>query len=172
MEEDLRNISLDKGLEIVETTIERNGHPLHLIDAVIGFEDFEQAKEFADEHGLELIWLDKRDGWNLWHRGNNAYEPMKLRPEVELENFIVYGKDDCQSVIDDMRSELLSVDHLSQLTSLICRYNEIVEEIKDLDDGEVALVDEGCYYGKTKLEVVHWHEPFDNKVTTLGAISL
>lgn len=78
VEKTLEEIAYENGLEIVETTSERTGYPSHMMDALTGFSSFAEAKRIADEHNLTLIWIDQRDGWQNWHRGDMASEPMSI----------------------------------------------------------------------------------------------
>ena len=65
-------IAYENGFELVEVTKGRNGYPERLHNAVIGFEDFDEAQSIANEYGLDLAILRKRDGWQLWERCGRA----------------------------------------------------------------------------------------------------
>lgn len=96
----------DKMLSWVETTSARTGYPENTSWAIVGFEDYEEAEKFAKEHDLELIWLTKRDGWNLWFRADD------FRGDRITINDNTFGDDACVydtlRELDDDRREILS----------------------------------------------------------------
>lgn len=70
-------IAQDNNLSYVETTSEGGGYPRNIQPAIIDFDSFEQAEDFANQHGLALEFVEKKDGWRLWYRtGNTAYEAI------------------------------------------------------------------------------------------------
>ena len=66
MEDKLFDIALLADYDVVETTSGINGYPKDLQYAITGFKYFDEAQEFAEENGLTLISLHKRDGVHLW----------------------------------------------------------------------------------------------------------
>ena len=74
---DFIDLAAQGGLELIETTSERNGYPRCLKKAIIGFDSMEEAREYAEQHNLSIEIFHKRDGWSLWYRtGNRAYDPF------------------------------------------------------------------------------------------------
>ncbi len=52
----------DFGYDYVEVTSGTNGYPQNLQAALVGFESFSAAQEFAKEHDFEIVMLHRRDG--------------------------------------------------------------------------------------------------------------
>ena len=93
-------------LSCVSTTSSRTGYPENTSWAIIGFDDYETAEEFAKVHNLELIWLTQRYGWNFWFRADD------YRGDHITINASSFGDDACVydtlRELDDDRREILS----------------------------------------------------------------
>lgn len=171
----------------VETTSARNGYPEHLVNAVIGFKTFDEAKDYADVNKMELIWLDRKDGWNLWHRGNQAYFPLTINEET---------LNDCQHIIRDvsevnimMQEEVNLIFEDSEpedarttaekLKAYASYFEELASVAEDLDD-EIIILDSNGYMREDCKELpawevvqehpIEWRE--DTQHTILAAIKL
>lgn len=169
----------------VETTSAWNGYPEHIINAVIGFKTFDEAKDYADEHGMELFWLDRKDGWNLWHRSGEAYEPLTINEDT---------LNDCQHIIrnvnevNDMMQEEINFlfenaepedarTTAEKLQAYARYFEELASAAEDLDD-EIIILDSNGYMHEdckelpsldvTPAKPIAWRE--DNKQIVLAAI--
>lgn len=170
----------------VETTSAWNGYPEHLVNAVIGFKTFDEAKEYADENGMDLIWLDRKDGWNLWHRGDQAYFPLTINEET---------LNDCQHIIRNvsevntmMQEEVnFMFDNAEpedarttaeKLKAYASYFEELASAAEDLYE-EIIILDSNGYMREDCKELpawevvqehpIEWRE--DNKQTMLAAIN-
>jgi len=56
----LEYIAYQNGLELIETTDQRNGYPSHLKYAIIGFDSFEQAEKISKGSGLQIEIFEKK----------------------------------------------------------------------------------------------------------------
>lgn len=92
----LQDIAQLEGLQYVETTDQHNGYPSHIEGAIIGFENYNQLDEVMRKYFHQIsgsfrrVDLDKRDGWQLWHRD---YTNTNNRPYTAKE---YYRNSDCQ----------------------------------------------------------------------------
>lgn len=171
----------------VETTSASNGYPEHIISAVIGFESFYEAKEYADKNGLELVWLDRKDGWDLWHRGSQAYEPLIINEDTLSDcQTIIRRVDEVHDMMRDTVNDLFNdaEDYEARLTAeklqAVARYFEdLASAAEDLDD-EIIILDSNGYMREDCKELpawdvvnakpIEWRE--DNKQIVLAAINL
>ncbi|MBR1800651.1 MAG: hypothetical protein IJ767_04050 [Bacteroidaceae bacterium] len=125
-----------KMLSYVETTSSRTGYPENTSWAITGFEDYEEAEQFAKDNDLELIWLTKRDGWNLWFRAD-TYRGDKITIDDDTfgDNANVY---DTLRELDDDRREILNA-----LISDGADINAIERFVLDWRHGHDAMDGEG-----------------------------
>lgn len=52
---DLREIAENNGLTYAESTSGTNGYPSNIKGIIIGFDNFKDAEELAEKHGLSMI---------------------------------------------------------------------------------------------------------------------
>ena len=84
----INEIASENGLHVINTTTGLNGYPQFLKKAIIGFENFEQAENLAEEYHLDIEIFTKRDGWQLWNRDNNhAYDAFDRSASDYGENY-------------------------------------------------------------------------------------
>lgn len=154
-------------LEVVETTSERSGYPRYIIPAIIGFEDWDQAELFCDENpDSQLMWLDRRDGWNLWHRGNNAIVPLDIERDLGEKGELYKTPDEA---LESIKSDLESADTLDELYDMLDKYSLLCAAANDLDNDEAIFLQNGMWEVVKIKDVIEWHE--DVYHTVLAAIA-
>lgn len=157
---------VEDGLYLVETTGARNGYPSLVASAITGFSSWEQAKTFAHINNLCLIWLDRRDGWNLWHRGDEATEPMNITEED-------YG-DDCHfytnaiDALEDMKEDIQECATLDEVDDVVDRFRTIIDECMGLEEGQAVVTIQGDYEETIGTQAIEWH--YDTHNIILAAI--
>lgn len=157
----------DANFELVETTIERNGYPSHVEKAFTGFSSWEQAKAFAHRYGLRLIWIEKYDGWNLWHRKGTAFEPMEIR-ECDFGGTCNF-ESDAEEVLQQLKEVIDSCDDIEEIRKAIERFEPIIEACNSRGDDEVVVTINGDYYDTIIPErVIHFY--YDTYTIELAAI--
>lgn len=67
---EINELAYENGYHVVNTTIERSGYPRYTSYAIVDFDSFKEAEEFADKHGMRVVLLTKRDGWDFWYNDN------------------------------------------------------------------------------------------------------
>jgi len=147
------------GLKEISTTSQSNGYPANVRNAVIGFDNFEQAQEFATELELKLTYFKKRDGWNLWHRsGGLAHGAMliscndygdnynQFRPGIDEPDFF-------QQEIGDFIPDFQTFDSLEKFLAL---KKEIYSAIQAASEGEIVLTHNGIYFETIKEETLYF----------------
>ena len=166
----LQDIADENDLLVVETTSSRNGYPSNLRKAITGFSGFEEAKRIASENGLTLVWLDSREGWKLWHRGDTATEPMTITSNDfgDDYNFEDNSEEIMQcayDVIADLANQGASFD---DIRSYMAKVEKITDAIEKADYRQVVVTYKGEYYDTIEEHPIYFH--FDSKYTQLAAI--
>lgn len=143
------NSTLTGSMEIVETTSASNGYPEGIRKAVTGFESFAQAEEFARYNHLQLVWIDKRDGWHLWHRGGTALEPMKINMDTITDSQYLLSsvsavhnemQDTITALLEDADPDDAWVT-ADSLTEIAVYYKAMASAAEDMEEWEAILVD-------------------------------
>jgi hypothetical protein len=174
---DLANIAYDNGLRVIETTTNYNGYPEGLKDAIVGFDNFNQAKELAREYGLTICTFFKKDGWALWYRnGNITYNPIEPNAEDFGDYYKEYYSDDYNNLEDFYKKETYyyiqeNVSELSlmDLEDSINRTKKLYEELETIDSDEV-LISDGYTSYTFKKEAMDYY--YDTKSYIIGLINL
>lgn len=98
---DLREIAENNGLTYAESTSGTNGYPSNIKGIIIGFDNFKDAEELAEKHGLSIEFFTKKDGWYLWKRTNNQarHEPMKNSSDDYGDNYSQMEKMNEKSIL-------------------------------------------------------------------------
>lgn len=168
----MRELAEELGLEVVETTSEATGYPRALRDALTGFATFEDAEQVAEANGLQLVWIDRRDGWQLWHRGNTACCPMELTEsdygdDYEFVADAQYYDVAAREVMKDMLDDGVEFDKIRRYLGNV---EEVLAAIYTLDDDEAVLLHEGRYVEVINTRTIEWS--FDTKNVRLAAIDM
>lgn len=172
----IREIADERGYDVVETTSSMTGYPEHIKDAVVGFNSEDEAREFAMENDLDLIWIDQRDGWQMWHRGNPFSHSVALDPEdIGAITFArteddVYGwlRDELEFYRDEIDGNG-EID-LGELKTKIDNCKEAIEAISTKEDCEAVPFFEGCGFDDVvKVDgVMGWY--YDTKHYCVAAV--
>ena len=167
---DLRDIAELNGLEVIETTSERNGYPCAVKPAVIGFRDWDQAVELCESNpGTILITVDRRDGWNLWHRGDQRHEPLVIR-ESDYSDDYNFISGDPDEYIEFAKSLIDDCDTLDDRQRVLDNAREIVDALNLIGDDEVVLTCQGEYEGIINTRPMEWS--YDTQHWAVALIAL
>ena len=166
----LEFIAYQNGLELIETTSERNGYPSHLEYAIIGFDSFEQAEKIAKDNGLAIQIFEKRDGWQLYYRtGNSAHEPFKNGADDYGDNYSEFCSADADTFYEkEVKPFLDNFDDFDSLSDFLKKKKEILEELELVDEDEKIITSDGCYYETIKKTSMSFY--FDTKTSVIGLI--
>lgn len=161
----------NSNLRFIETTDGMNGYPSHLMPALVGFETFKDAEDFAQEHDLDTMCFHKRDGWQLWERKNVVYEPLNITAADYGYNYSFIRKDEEEDYYDNYVKPYLS--DFSSVETLL-RFIEVNKEIEDrlqaAQDDEVVITYCGGYWDTIKPKCMEWG--FDTHNYVIGVIDL
>lgn len=157
------------GLNYIETTTGTSGYPINIKPAMVGFETFKQAKEIADEYGLAIESFEKRDGWSLWVRKNDAmYEPYKISSQDYGDNYYELDKmDEEDYYLQEVEPYLQNFDNLTDLQNFLKDRQEIFEEIENMGDEEKVIICGGVLIETIKKETLNWSHDTRNYIIGL-----
>lgn len=133
---DIYEIADIERLDIVSTTDKSDGYPSHVKRVLTHFNNFSEAMEIAEKYNLELIWIDKRVGWQLYHRGDKAYEPMVITAERFGDNYnLFYGEDDWLEFQGDLLHNITEYKIDRKSLKEVDKWLQTTQEVLDLIDG-------------------------------------
>ncbi len=173
----INEIASENGLQVINTTTGLNGYPQSLKEAIIGFEDFEQAEKLAEEYHLDIEIFTKRDGWQFWNRDNNsAYDAFERSASDYGENFQQFEANMSQDeflqqvgaaeFIDELADEEDGLDRIEEYTKDL---RELYNAIAKAADDEIVIADGDVYVETIKEKTMQYC--YDTKNYVIGLIN-
>lgn len=171
MKKDNQELAYENGYQTIETTTGRNGYPQELKYAIVGFDTFDEAQEFADNHELELQIFHRHFGWQLWVRDNNrAWDELDIMPFFQDEDGTqVFTIDDAEDYFDEHVKPFLSeMTCIEELEAFIERQKVIIDQFDCIGEDEFLVVRNGKLEDTFDKTVMHFS--YDSKEWIIGAI--
>lgn len=166
----INEIAYENGLELVEFTRGRNGYPERLHNAVIGFEDFAEAEAMADNYGLELAILGKRDGWQLWERYCGACGPLFLT-DFFTEDHNFFFKCDAENYYNEyVKPYLCDFENIDELSEFVKNQAAIIEELACIGNYDMVVTYCGKYYDTLPGEAMQYHDRLNGCTYAIGLV--
>ena len=152
LEEILHDIAESNGLDVVETTSQRNGYPSEIKKAIVGFMDWAQLREVVQKYEIVPLYsleLHKRDGWDLWYRGSRTSVPMEFRVDKWGDNYYslngdwkderVFMKNHVMEIFEGFRE---NTDNLTfdNIRNFFDNFSEIWNEVQLIGDLDAEVV--------------------------------
>ena len=133
----------DWGLNIVEVTKGKNGYPEGLYKAIVGFDYFENAEDFAKQVNGEVVLLSKRDGHYLWTNKGRAYEGIERAKLIDEDRHEVFESelDFEEWCCEEIEAQMRCGFNLFDLKDKIDQMCDTYEEIRTKDIYEITIVD-------------------------------
>lgn len=156
------------GLSYVETTSNGTGYPEKVEKAIIGFDDIEQAQEFAKAHGLHVVELWKQAGWNFWVRSCETIEAFDMWYMYAKDDNNILFSDEVDFLVNFVKPRLLDFRKFDQLTDFVEKCKEISDAIKDLSDEEFVVTRDGRYVDTLPYECMQYE--YDSKCYAIAVI--
>ena len=161
----LRELADNNALRFIETTSATNGYPQDLKPALIGFNDYEEAEEFAQEHGLQTYIFHKRDGWQLWQRSKPAYEPMTITSDDYGDDYNMFTHDELDDYFgNEVKPRLDDFDNMEELKKFLNNQEEVMDELDRCNENEAVITYCGDYYDTVKVKSIEWSHDTHNYV--------
>ena len=133
------------GLSLHEVSANLTGSDYHRSYSVLtGFETFEQAQDVANKFGLAIRELRRRDGRHTWTDKNEASEalhPMEICGDDCLFERYKKGSDTVADIIKELHGAIEGMDD-EEAVEFVKKYNDIIEDFADLEDGAWVAVNE------------------------------
>ena len=151
-------------LKKVQITYGTNGYPKGLGEwAVIGFDYFEDAEEFAVRHGLEVKHFTSKYGWDFWNEGGIAYEPYTPDDYLnKLGDDYSYADSDDEFYIERMKEILNNSNtNYEELTEYLKVVEEIKMEVSRCVNGQKVIVYRGKYFETMEATMMGYSEDQD-----------
>lgn len=141
----------DWGLDIVEVTKGKNGYPDGLYKAIVCFDYFENAEDFAKQVNGEVVLLSKRDGHHLWTNKGRAYEGIERAKLIDEDRYKVFENelDFEEWCCEEINSQMKGGFNLFDLRDKIDQMCETYEEIRTRGCYEIAIVNTKDYTCET-----------------------
>lgn len=169
-----------RGLSTITTTSARNGYPQDLKTAIVGFDTFDEAEQFAKENDMELQIFHRHDGWQFWVRDNNrAWEAFDAMKWYDGDGYELLTNQDVNTFYDDRIVPIVKLlpDDCDTIDELVGAFNcfiqseeKIYNELSAIGADEFMVVDgseiEGVYK-KHCMEI-----DYDSKQWIIGAIQI
>jgi len=167
----IEDIAYENGLEVIETTDQWNGYPSHLRKAIIGLQSFDEAKQLAEQYGLDIEFFERRDGWQLYYRtGNTATEPIRPREEWYKSDDVHFYEHQTYEEFRKWEIDYYLKDFTipSERRRFIRSQEKIYERVKTLADDEIAVFFGDDYYETISSESMSFY--YDTRLTVIGLI--
>lgn len=158
------DLAEDWGLEIVEVTKGKNGYPEGLYKAIVGFDYFENAEDFAKQVNGEVVFLSRRDGHQLWTNNGRAYNGIESSIFIDEDRYEVFESDlefeewCCKEIEWQMRDGFNLFDLKDKISQMCDTYDEISTKGRN----EIAIVNTKDYSCKiSDMYVTSIHDDDD-----------
>lgn len=167
----LTTLAQQFNLELISTTDSRNGYPHNEMQAVIGFDSFEQAGELAEKNNLSVEIFTKRNGNDFWFRtGNKAYEAFERESADYGEDCTTYTKEDVEKYYtNEIEGMLSDFEDLDELSAFVDSHKAIYAALKNLKDGELLIVCNGEVCDTVQQTTMSYEN--DSRMYAIGLIN-
>lgn len=167
----LATLAKQDNLELISTTDSPNGYPGNEMQAIIGFDNYEQAAELAEKNNLSVEIFTKRDGNDFWFRtGNKAYEAFERESADYGEDCTTYTKEDVEDYYaNEVEGMLSDFEDLDELSAFVDSRKAIFAAIKNLKDGELLVVCNGEVCDTVQQTTMSYSN--DNRMYAIGLIN-
>ena len=158
---------MEFGLERISTTSDTSGYPRRVGYALIGFDTFEEAESCAEKYGLKLDEFMKKDGWNLWCRGNCIpSEELTITEDDYGDDYWMVGPTDREEYINRMKEDIQDAAEFEDIENIVSNAKEVLDEMEDLEDNENLVLYGLKFYEKVRVNTMR--KTVDNRTYALG----
>lgn len=167
----LATLAKQDNLELISTTDSPNGYPGNEMQAIIGFDNYEQAEELAEKNNLSVEVFTKRNGNDFWFRtGNKAYEAFERESADYGEDCTTYTKEDVEKYYtNEIEGMLSDFEDLDELSAFVDSHKAIYAALKNLKDGELLIVCNGEVCDTVQQTTMSYEN--DSRMYAIGLIS-
>ena len=127
-----------KHLEFVETCDNQAGYPRGIKQAFIGFENFANAEDFAEENNCDVVLLKIRAGHQFYYDMGKCYKPLTYNDYLNDlgENYREFDfNNEFAAALENMPSDSSFEDYIE----LIEKFSKFKFECDMLDEESVLI---------------------------------
>lgn len=156
--------------KIVDTTTNQTGYIENLKQAIVGFEDFQEAEEFAQKYGLRITTFYKEDGWNLYVRNSNTTtSPLHITAEDYGDDYCQYERNQANDFFElEVKPRIDKFDDIYELADFVEDSKYTYDELIFLDEDEILILRNGWRYDCIEKDLMRWQH--DTKEWIIGVI--
>lgn len=165
----MESIAYENGLELIETTSEKNGYPKNLKNAIIGFKTFYDAQKLADKYDLTVQEFTRRDGWQFWVRVGRMWEEYdyaQILKDDERANIKIYSSGEVLDVMEELKYFLGICDGLGEMRRLINNTEKVLDALNSCGDNQFVVTSFGKLEGVYNRKVMSYS--YDTRNYVIG----
>lgn len=151
--EECYNLAKIFGLNVASVTCSTNGCPQNVQLALVGFDNFEQAEEVANEYDLTIVRLYKRFGWEKWAVQGKARGPIDFFAEVYGDDYISFDSSwNEYDFISILRRSIDGIKEPDGIFDIIDFFKELKKILDDISEDEQVVA---RMYDKRSISVIN-----------------
>lgn len=157
---ELYEIACANNLTMKEITKGYNDYPKGLgTCAIIGFETFEEAEEFAKNHKGEIGQFKIRDGHGFLVYKGHATEPYNVHDYLrKLGDDYYLVTNNVKQYTEEVLQRCSEADNLDDAKDILDKAIDIREEIVNRHEGQSVIIYKGRYFETVDSEFMSFHE--------------
>ena len=157
----------------IETTTNRTGYPSELKKAVIGFDTYEEAEAYAEEHDMSIESFFQKDGWSLWARDGYPLHAFQLHASDFSDDYRQYNWCDAERFMEEAMEELAELKEYDdwteeQVEDYLEKARKVRDEISKLKEGQFACVYDNYVFAVYECETMQYYH--DGTTYAIGCI--
>ena len=156
--EEILSIAESEGLKYGEVTKSRNDYPSGLGDyAILGFETFAEAEEFAEQYGLTVNLFRRRDGHQFWYNEGPKEGPLTSNDYLRHlgDN---YWEASLDSEYEILKEKVNDNAPLDEVDDFVQRLMAISNALNECGEDEVVIVSHDTEPTTIDKEIMTFHE--------------
>lgn len=144
------------GLTKIEVTEGMNGYPKNLGTGFIGFENIEDAFQFAKENNSQPVLFKRRDGWRFWENAGTKLEELTVWDYLS-------DLGDCYYKTDEENEKgiiqvILTTFEGEELIAELKKHVEVLEEISKAGEDQSVICYDGAFFETCQNKMMGYHE--------------
>ena len=169
---DLNKLFENSELELttISTTSEASGYPANVQTAIIGFENFDEAEQFAKLHHLDIIRVERASGSDLWTRRGTAYKELERDGSEFGDDWMAYSPlsfDAQEFFTDTIKDVVTDMETLDDAIECLNHFKDLIDAIESAEDDELVLSD-GCNIDTIKTHCMQYS--YDSRTYAIAVI--
>ncbi len=153
--QELRDLADNMGLQVKELTKSLNGYPEpHDGWAAHGFDTFQDAKDFAEEVGGEVVEIHWYDGDHFANSKGLANKPFNRSAEDFGDDYCEFSN--IEEEFEVLKERIAECNSLEDIQHLIKNFEKLSDALEAAEDGEVVVAYCGAYDDTIQANVMEY----------------